>query len=88
MYVIEITEDKFDGLYENAEKMLKYGGKLMNCLEEVRNDRYGERNRMPDYRDRGERRGGMREREEHEDMRHREERGRGERDYRGYDGEY
>lgn len=39
MYMIEITEDKFDGLYENAEKMLKYGGKLMHCLEELKSDR-------------------------------------------------
>ena len=89
MYMIEITEDKFDGLYENAEKMLKYGGKLMSCLDEMKqdSDRYGERNRMPDYRGRGGR-SGMREHEDYESMRHREERGRSERDYRGYDGEY
>lgn len=88
MYMIEITEDKFDGLYENAEKMLKYGGKLMHCLEEMKSDRYGERNRMPDYRGHGGGRGGMREHDDYEDMRHREDRDRRERDYRGYGDEY
>ena len=84
MVMIEITEDKFEGLYENAEKMLKYGGKLMTCLESMKEnsrDRYGERNRMPDYRGYGGGRGGMREHEDYEDMRHREERERMGRDY-------
>lgn len=89
MFMIEITEDKFDGLYENAEKMLKYGGKLMSCLEEMKGgDRYRERNRMPDYRGYGGGRHGMREHDEYEDMRRHQDRERGERDYRGYDGEY
>lgn len=85
MYMIEITEDKLDGLYENAGKMLKYGGKLMSCLDKLKqdSDRYGERNRMPDYRGRGGR-GGMREHEIYDSMRNREERGR---DYRGGYGE-
>lgn len=30
MYMVEITENKFDELVENAEKMLKYGGKVMS----------------------------------------------------------
>ena len=30
--MIEITENKFDELVENAEKMLRYGGKVMSCL--------------------------------------------------------
>ena len=84
MVMIEITEDKFEGLYENAEKMLKYGGKLMTCLESMKEnsrDRYGERNRMPDYRGYGGGRHGMREHEDYEDMRHREERERMGRDY-------
>ena len=86
MYMIEITEDKFDGLYENAEKMLKHGGKLMSCLEEMKGgDRYRERNRMPDYRGHSGGRGGMREHDEYEDMRHRQDR---DRDYRGYGDEY
>lgn len=34
MYMVEITEDKIDKATEYAEKMLKYGGKLMQCLSE------------------------------------------------------
>ena len=89
--MIEITEDKFDDLYENIEGMLRFGGKAMTCLDKMKHEkesRYGERNRMPDYRGHSGGRGGMREYEDYEDMRHREDRGRGERDYRGYDGEY
>lgn len=83
--MIEITEDKLDGLYENAEKMLKYGGKLMSCLDELKQDsqdRYGERNRMPDYRGRGGR-GGMREHEDYEERERRERMERDMPDYRG-----
>lgn len=29
--MIEITEDKLGTLAENAEKMLRYGGKVMQC---------------------------------------------------------
>lgn len=49
----EITENKFDELAENAEKMLRYGGKVMSCLDEMRNggSRMGARNPMRDYRD-------------------------------------
>ena len=36
MKIIEITEHKMSDLYECAEKMLKYGGKVMNYLEEMR----------------------------------------------------
>lgn len=53
MYMIEITEDKYSELAENAEKMLKYGGKVMSCLDSLKGGRYGERNPMPDYRGRG-----------------------------------
>jgi hypothetical protein len=35
MTVIEINESKFDKMSEYTEKMLKYGGKLMSCLEEL-----------------------------------------------------
>lgn len=87
MYMIEITEDKMEGLYENAEKMLRYGGKVMSCLDEIKRGKYSERNRMPDYRSRGGR-GGMREHEDYDDMRHREGREREGRDYRDYDEEY
>lgn len=36
MKIIEITETKMSDLYESAEKMLKYGGKMMHCLEELK----------------------------------------------------
>lgn len=89
MVMIEITEDKLDGLYENAEKMLQFGEKVRDCLDELKNggeSRYGERNPMPDYRGRGGRRGGMRD--DYDDMRSREGRERRGRDYRGYGDEY
>lgn len=35
MRVIEITEDKISDLAEHVGKMLKYGGKAMECLEEL-----------------------------------------------------
>lgn len=53
MYMVEITEDKYSELAENAEKMLKYGGKVMSCIESLKDERYGERSPMPDYRGRG-----------------------------------
>ena len=53
MYMIEITEDKYSELAENAEKMLKYGGKVMSCLDQMKGERYSERSPMPDYRGRG-----------------------------------
>lgn len=31
--IIEIQESKLENLTECAEKMLRYGGKLMSCLE-------------------------------------------------------
>lgn len=34
-YMIEISESKVDKMSELAEKMLKYGGKLMQCIEEM-----------------------------------------------------
>lgn len=34
MYMIEITEDKLNKATDYAEKMLKYGGMLMQCLTE------------------------------------------------------
>ena len=53
--MIEITENKMDELAENAEKMLRYGGKVMSCIDSLRNGegRMGERSPMPDYRDWG-----------------------------------
>lgn len=36
MYVIEITEDKVSHLADTVGKMLHYGGKAMECIEEMR----------------------------------------------------
>jgi len=54
--IIEIQENKLENLTECAEKMLRYGGKLMSCLEEIShnknyNEKYGRRyiNEEPDY---------------------------------------
>lgn len=33
--IIEIQEDKMQHLSEYAEKVLKYGGKLMQCIEDM-----------------------------------------------------
>jgi hypothetical protein len=44
-YMIEIHESKIEKLSELAEKMLKYGGKLMTCIEELEEeDGMSERN--------------------------------------------
>lgn len=51
MYMIEITEQKLNKATDYAEKMLKYGGMLMQCLTE-----WGEENGMGErtnYRDGG-----------------------------------
>lgn len=34
-FMIQIEESKLDKLAENAEKMLKYGGKMMSAIEEM-----------------------------------------------------
>ena len=33
--IIEVQDQKIEHLSEYAEKVLKYGGKLMQCLEEI-----------------------------------------------------
>lgn len=43
MRVIKIEESKADKMYELAEKSLKSMGKLMQCLEDMSEDGYGER---------------------------------------------
>lgn len=44
MYMIEISENKLDKATDYAEKMLKYGGMLMQCLSEWGEESgYGER---------------------------------------------
>lgn len=65
-YIIEITESKMEHLAENAEKMLRYGGKVMQCIDELREEsRHGEHG----YGERGYGRGGrygMRDEEEYD----------------------
>ena len=36
MYIIEIPENKMEHLGENVEKALKYMGKVMQCVEEMK----------------------------------------------------
>lgn len=43
MKIIKIEESKVDKLSEYCEKMLKAGGKMMQCLEELSEEGYGER---------------------------------------------
>lgn len=58
MKIIEITENKMSDLYEYAEKMLKYGGKMMSCLEDLKEGKsmghrgYGYGNRHDGYGER------------------------------------
>ena len=56
MTIVEITEDKYEGLAENVEKAIKYMGKVMQCIDEMKGSMKEE-----DSSDFGERRGyGMR----------------------------
>ena len=50
--MIEIEDSKVEKMYDNAEKMLKYGGRLMQCIEEIsEGKRMGQRNDYDDYDD-------------------------------------
>lgn len=53
MYVIEVTEDKVSHLADTVSKMLHYGGKAMECIEEMRRGegRYGMREEDRMYED-------------------------------------
>ena len=53
MRVIEITEKKRHKMADYAEKMLRYGGKLMQCLDELDEEsEMGERDDDTGYRSR------------------------------------
>lgn len=53
MKVIEITEKKRHKMADYAEKMLRYGGKLMQCLDELDEEsEMGERDDDTGYRGR------------------------------------
>lgn len=76
MRVIEITEKKRHKMADYAEKMLRYGGKLMQCLDELdedsdmghRDDEDGYRGRMGNRHPMGRRmRDDMGEREDWDD---------------------
>ena len=43
MYMVEISENKVEKMSDYVEKMLKYGGKLMQCLEEASEGSMGQR---------------------------------------------
>lgn len=50
MYVIEVSEDKVSHLADTVGKMLHYGGKAMECIEEMREESRHDGGRMG-YRD-------------------------------------
>ena len=80
MKIIEITETKVDKMAEYAEEMLRYGGKLMQCIDDLGSEDYGERGRY------GSRGGSMNYRDDEEwdsDDMIGERRGRRRRDSRG-----
>lgn len=43
MMMIEVSESKIGKMTDYAEKMLRYGGKLMQCLDELEGNEFGER---------------------------------------------
>lgn len=51
--MIEIEDSKVEKMSDYAEKMLKYGGKLMQCIEEISENRggMGQRYEDDDYDD-------------------------------------
>jgi hypothetical protein len=56
--IIEVQESKVEHLSEYAEKVMKYGKKMMECLEELNEGKFGNRARGGRY--------GMRERYDEE----------------------
>ena len=51
--IIEMKEGKLEHLSEYAEKVLRYGGKLMECIEELEGKSKYEEYRGVDYRHSG-----------------------------------
>ena len=53
--IIEVQDQKIENLSEYAEKILRYGGKLMQCLEDISSKHgyaeRGGRKYMDKYRD-------------------------------------
>ena len=48
--IVEIKEDKLEHLTEYTEKVLRYGGKLMQCLEELEGKSKYDEYRGTDYK--------------------------------------
>lgn len=42
MYIIEVSEDKMVNLEETIGKILHYGGKAMECIEDLKSNRVHE----------------------------------------------
>lgn len=42
-YIVEITEDKVEGIAEHAKKILKHSKELYECIEELAEGSMGER---------------------------------------------
>lgn len=55
MYIIEVSEDKMVNLEETIGKILHYGGKAMECIEDLKSNRVHEdasgHSRGPKYYD-------------------------------------
>ncbi len=90
MYIIEVTESKMEHLADTVGKMLHYGGKAMECIEDMRrgsrHDRMGFRDDQGGYDNMGERGGNMGYRED--GMRPEDYDRMGERMYDGYGNPY
>lgn len=43
MVMIEVSESKIGKMADYAEKMLRYGGKLMSCIDTIERGEYGDR---------------------------------------------
>ena len=41
--IIEIQESKIDHISEYAEKVVKYGKQLLECIEDISGEKYAER---------------------------------------------
>lgn len=46
MKIVEITESKMDELSEMLEDILYTGGRMMSCIEQMREGAYGERRKV------------------------------------------
>ena len=63
-YLVEISDRKAEEMAEHAEKVLRHGGKLMQCIEELcESARYGERGGYGHMGERSYGRYGMRDEE-------------------------